>query len=102
MRDVSAFFCGILLVPALAATAPPAEQALFSEVTSKLAADPSMAKYPAGTYLTPEITPGGIALIDFDHDGRLDILAVCHPPPAGAAGLAASAPCRLFRQMEEA
>ena len=31
--------------------------------------------------MTPEITPGGVAIFDYDGDGRLDILLICHPPP---------------------
>src|SRR5256885_17230531 len=78
-----------------------ADPPIFDEITSRLGMTSTMAKYPAGTYLTPEITPGGVALLDYDHDGLLDILAVCHPAPSGANGLHASAECRLFKQNKD-
>lgn len=90
----------LFFVPSGRAESPEASP-ILNEVTSRLGVKPEMADYPAGTYLTPEITPGGIALLDYDHNGLLDILAVCHPPPGGAEGLSATAPCRLFRQRDD-
>jgi hypothetical protein len=37
--------------------------------------------WPDGTYATPEVTVGGVALLDYDNDGRLDILQICHGRP---------------------
>jgi hypothetical protein len=49
--------------------------------------------------MAPEITPGGVAVFDYDNDNRLDILVVRHPPPAPWSEQAkASAPNRLYRQ----
>jgi hypothetical protein len=44
---------------------------------------------------TPEVTPGGVAFFDYDGDGRLDILQICHAP---AGHFNESAPNRLFHQ----
>jgi hypothetical protein len=52
--------------------------------------------------MAPEITPGGVAVFDFDDDGRLDILQIRHPSPAPwAEQVNASAPNRLFRQRND-
>ena len=60
------------------------------------------APYPDGTFMAPEITPGGVAVFDFDDDGRLDILQVRHPSPAPwAEQIKASEPNRLFRQRND-
>ena len=84
---------------AVAATGPAAAAGFFTEVTGHLGFDPNPPRYPDGTYMTPEITPGGVALFDYDNDGRLDVLLVRHPPPGPyPAAFKAAAPNRLFRQ----
>ncbi|MEA2710329.1 MAG: enediyne biosynthesis protein [Phycisphaerales bacterium] len=75
------------------------EKPLFNEVTAAVGFPDKPPIYPDGTFLTPEITPGGVALLDYNNDGRLDILVICHPPPMPHAQLIkATAPNRLFRQ----
>jgi hypothetical protein len=64
-------------------------------VTEQLGFQRPTEPWPDGTYMTPEITPGGIALFDYDNDGRLDILQVCHGPPGHFDDLV---PNRLFHQ----
>src|SRR5437867_6580383 len=54
---------------------------LFKDITASLKIPPP-APYPEGQYYTPEITPGGVALFDYDGDADLDIYQVVHPPPA--------------------
>ena len=54
---------------------------LLTEVTEQLGLKQPTEPYPDGTFQTPEITPGGIALFDYDNDGRLDILQILHGPP---------------------
>lgn len=72
---------------------------LFAEVTAELGFDQNPPTYPDGTFMTPEITPGGVAVFDFDNDGLLDILQIRHPPPAPwEEQLKTQAPNRLFRQ----
>lgn len=72
---------------------------LFKEVTAELGFEENPPPYPDGTFMTPEITPGGVAIFDYDNDGRLDILVVRHPAPAPwEEQLKTQAPNRLFRQ----
>jgi hypothetical protein len=67
----------------------------FEEVTKARGLPPPTAGYADGTFATFEITPGGVALFDYDNDGRLDILQICHPPPGH---FDETVPNRLFHQ----
>ncbi|MGI8601991.1 MAG: CRTAC1 family protein [Verrucomicrobiales bacterium] len=72
---------------------------LFTEVTAERGFEQNPPHYPEGTFMTPEITPGGVAVFDYDNDGLLDILVIRHPAPTPwAEQLATPAPNRLFRQ----
>jgi hypothetical protein len=72
-----------------------ADQPLLTEVTEQLGFKRPTEPWPDGTYMTPEITPGGIALFDYDNDNRLDILQICHAPPGQ---FNKTVPNRLFHQ----
>ena len=75
---------------------------LFREVTAEVGIANAKEPYPDGTYMTPEITPGGVAVFDANGDGRLDILAICHPPPGPwQRAFASGAPNRLFIQQPD-
>lgn len=72
---------------------------LFKEITEEAGFQQNPPRYPDGTFMTPEITPGGVGVIDFDNDGWLDILTVPHPAPAPwQEQIKASASNRLFRR----
>jgi len=58
----------------------------------------SGAAWPEGTFALPEIMGSGVALLDYDADGDLDILHVRYPPPGVPGGLTAPAPNRLYEQ----
>jgi hypothetical protein len=78
---------------------PDGSRRLFTEITRSAGFSEEPARYPDGRYKTPEITPGGVALFDYDGDGRLDILVICHPPPGPYEQMVGStAPNRLFHQ----
>lgn len=76
---------------------PADSKTLFTEITSQAGFDENPKPYPDGTFNTPEITPGGVALLDVEKNGRLDILMICHPAP-GPDQFKKTAPNRLFRQ----
>jgi hypothetical protein len=81
-----------------AQASPGAEQPLLTEVTEQLGFQRPTETWPDGTYMTPEITPGGIALFDYDNDNRLDILQICHAPPGQ---FTKTVPNRLFHQQPD-
>jgi enediyne biosynthesis protein E4 len=72
--------------------------ALFTDVTHSLGFETPPAPWPDGRFLTPEITPGGVAVFDYDGDGRFDIFQVCHCAPGS---FTEPAPDRLFRQQPD-
>lgn len=78
------------------------DPALFREVTDEVGIAGPEQPWPDGKYFTPEITPGGVALLDYDNDGRLDIYQICHgpseDPPRPFRG---KAPNRLFQQQAD-
>src|SRR5207248_2067132 len=68
---------------------------LFEDVSVAKGLPAKTPHWPDGTFATPEVTAGGVALFDYDNDGRLDILQVCHAPPGR---FEEPAPIRLFHQ----
>jgi hypothetical protein len=72
---------------------------LFTEITQQAGFPEKPAPYADGTFATPEITPGGVAMIDVQNTGRMDLLLICHPSP-GPDAFKQTAPNRLFRQSE--
>jgi hypothetical protein len=77
-------------------------QNLFTEITHEVGFNAKPPAYPDGTFMTPEITPGGVAVFDYDNDGLQDILVVRHPSPLPwEEQLKASAPNRLYRQQAD-
>ena len=80
-------------------TAKGVSPSLLREVTGEVGIKSSTQQWPDGVHLTPEITPGGVALFDFDRDGDLDIYQVRHCPPAEMpASFQGEARNKLFRQ----
>jgi hypothetical protein len=77
-------------------------QHLFTEITGEIGFDANPPPYPDGTFMTPEITPGGVAVFDYDNDGLQDVLIVRHPNPLPwEQQVKATAPNRLYRQQPD-
>jgi enediyne biosynthesis protein E4 len=79
----------------VAASRSVAPTSWFEEVTAARGLPPPTADWPDGTLATPEGTPGGVAFFDYDNDGRLDILQICHGRPGH---FDETVPNRLFHQ----
>jgi enediyne biosynthesis protein E4 len=71
---------------------------LFTDISDALGIDNSSEPYPNGTFQTPEITPGGVAVFDYDNDGDLDIYQVRHAAPGS---FDTPAPNRLYQQQPD-
>jgi enediyne biosynthesis protein E4 len=76
---------------------------LFTEIIGDIGFQHEPPQYPDGTFMAPEITPGGVAIFDANNDGRLDILVVRHPAPLApwTEELKTTAPNRFFRQQPD-
>lgn len=77
---------------------PPAGDAIFADITEAAGIKNPAGPWPDGKYQTPEITPGGLALFDYDGDDDLDIYQICHAPPGS---FDTPAPNRLYQQQPD-
>ncbi|HLJ95618.1 MAG TPA: CRTAC1 family protein [Gemmataceae bacterium] len=89
--------CGRTAVPkALPAVRSSVQRrSFFEDVTQAKGLPAKATNWPDGTFATPEVTAGGVALFDYDNDGRLDILQICHGRPGR---FDERVPMRLFHQ----
>ena len=75
----------LLLLFGLVASCGRAEDAfdtsLLRDVTAEVGLPVADGSWPAGTLHVPEAMQGGVGLLDFDGDGRLDVLHARVPPP---------------------
>jgi hypothetical protein len=71
---------------------PRAEPAWFEDVTAASGLDFRHEAGPVGRYSLPQVMGSGVALLDFDNDGRLDVYLVHNGGPDSPARN------RLFRQ----
>ena len=59
------------------ATTTDMDKPLFTEITSSVGLEDASERWPSdGTYTLPEIMGGGVALLDYDNDGDLDLLQI--------------------------
>jgi enediyne biosynthesis protein E4 len=81
---------------------PKAKQAsvpLFADVTEQVGMHFHHNNGMSGEFYYPEIIGAGVALFDYNNDGRLDMLVIQGEPLTGGKKTAPSAPCiaRLYR-----
>jgi hypothetical protein len=80
--------CGCSREPATTATPAPAEPAgpeWFADVTAQVGVKFHHESGPTGKYFMPQVMGSGVALLDFDNDGRLDILLLNNAGPKSNA-----------------
>ncbi|MFN0006716.1 MAG: CRTAC1 family protein [Planctomycetota bacterium] len=82
-----------------AATSPPAETLWFEEIAAASGLDFVHVAYHVQRFWMPEISPGGVAFLDYDGDGWLDVYCVQSGDPAGDA--ANQETDRLYRNQRD-
>ncbi len=74
---VISFFCLFAVAISATVTATDTGEPLFTEITSEVGLVDTSERWPSdGTYTLPEIMGGGVALLDYDNDGDLDLLHI--------------------------
>ena len=73
-------------------------QTFFTEITDKVGLSSESRVWANGTYAMHEIIGGGIAVFDYDRDGKLDLLQVRFPPPSQ---FGTTSPNLLFKQQAD-
>jgi len=87
---------GFCLAGSLAAGPPGPAPIAFRDVAAEAGVVFRFDPGSRGRHDLPEIMGGGVALIDFDGDGRLDVY-LCNGGPIVAEGGRADSPCRLYK-----
>ena len=75
-----------------------ADEPLFLEVTTALGFSQAKTSWPPGTHALPEIVGSGVALLDYDSDGDLDVLHIRFPAPGKEK---TPVPNQLFQQQSD-
>ncbi len=95
-RTGRAIFAAWALVVSLSAGPPEPSPIAFRDVAAEAGVSFRFDTGTRGRHDLPEIMGGGVALIDFDGDGRLDIY-LCNGGPIVAEAGRMDPPCRLYR-----
>src|SRR5262245_44828139 len=95
-RRIAPLLAAACLLAARPASGAPARASGYLTDVTEASGLPSLKwTWPPGTYALPEIMGPGVALFDFDGDGRLDILQIAIPPPGSNK---TDSPGRLWKQ----